>query len=65
MSRVELHYLFEENEEIAVEAHGSAFYYGKHDIREWIAILTRMLNEATERGYELGRKEANDQSKTV
>lgn len=38
------------NKQIADEAYGSAFYYGNLTEEQWIIILTRLLNQATERG---------------
>ncbi len=43
--------LKEVNKQIADEAYGSTFYYGNLTELEWITILTKLLNQATERGW--------------
>lgn len=43
--------LYAVNSKIADEAYDSAFYYGYLTEQEWITILTRILNQATERGW--------------
>lgn len=48
---MELKELKEINKQIADEVYGSAFYYGNLTELEWITILTKLLNQATERGW--------------
>lgn len=49
--------LFEFNKQLADEIYGSAFYYGHFTGEEWIERMTKFLNEATERGYNLRKNQ--------